>query len=204
MLLLKTLLQMGLTVGVLLVCVAYLTLFERKIIASMQIRKGPHVNGPFGLLQPLLDGVKLLLKEPIVPANANKILFFIAPMITFSLAVMAWAVIPFGGFSAISNINAGVMYLLAISSLGVYGIIIAGWASGSNYPFLGAMRSVSQMISYEVSMGLVLISVILMSGTLNLKQIVMAQQGLWYAVPLFPAFVIFLTIHLINIMKQSL
>jgi NADH-quinone oxidoreductase subunit H len=191
MLLLKTLLQMGITIGVLLVCVAYLTLFERKIIASMQIRKGPNVNGPFGLLQPLLDGVKLLLKEPIVPANANKILFFIAPMITFSLAVMAWAVIPFGGFSAISNINAGVMYLLAISSLGVYGIIIAGWASGSNYPFLGAMRSVSQMISYEVSMGLVLISVILMSGTLNLKQIVMAQQDLWYVVPLFPAFLIF-------------
>jgi NADH-quinone oxidoreductase subunit H len=191
MIFLKILLQIGLTIGILLICVAYLTLFERKIIASMQIRKGPNVNGPFGLLQPLLDGIKLLLKEPIVPSNANKILFFLAPVITFSLAVMAWAVIPFGGFSAIANINAGVMYLLAISSLGVYGIIIAGWSSGSNYPFLGAMRSVSQMISYEVSMGLVLISVILLSGSLNLKQIVLAQQGMWYVVPLFPAFVIF-------------
>ena len=191
MILLQTLLQIGLTIGILLISVAYLTLFERKVIASMQIRKGPNVNGPFGLLQPLLDGVKLLLKEPIIPSNANKILFFLAPVITFSLAVMAWAVIPFGGFSAIANINAGVMYLLAISSLGVYGIIIAGWSSGSNYPFLGAMRSVSQMISYEVSMGLVLISVILLSGSLNLKQIVLAQQDMWYAVPLFPAFVIF-------------
>jgi len=191
MIFLKILLQIGLTIGILLICVAYLTLFERKIIASMQIRKGPNVNGPFGLLQPLLDGIKLLLKESIVPSNANKILFFLAPVITFSLAVMAWAVIPFGGFSAIANINAGVMYLLAISSLGVYGIIIAGWSSGSNYPFLGAMRSVSQMISYEVSMGLVLISVILLSGSLNLKQIVLAQQGMWYVVPLFPAFVIF-------------
>ena len=168
---LKSLLQIGITVVLLLVAVAYLTLFERKVIAAMQIRQGPAVNGPFGLMQPLLDGLKLFFKEPIIPSNADKILFFLAPVITFSLAIVAWAVIPFGGSSVISNLNVGVLYLLAISSLGVYGIIIAGWSSGSNYPFLGAMRSVSQMISYEVSMGLIIVCVVLMSGSFNLKQI---------------------------------
>jgi len=191
MLILKALLQIGITIAVLLVAVAYLTLFERKVIAGMQMRKGPNVNGPFGLLQPLFDGLKLLFKEPILPTNADKILFLIAPMITFCLAIAAWAVIPFGGSSVISNINVGVLYLLAISSLGVYGIILAGWSSGSNYPFLGAMRSVSQMISYEVSMGLLIICVVLLSGTFNIKQIVEAQKSLWYFIPLFPAFVMF-------------
>ena len=191
MLILKALLQIGLTFAILLISVAYLTLFERKVIAGMQMRKGPDVNGPFGLLQPIFDGVKLLLKEPILPQKADKVLFLIAPMITFCLAIVAWAVIPFTGNSVISDINVGVLYLLAISSLGVYGIIIAGWSSGSNYPFLGAMRSVSQMISYEVSMGLLIVCVILLSGSFNLKQIVLAQKGMWNVIPLFPVFILF-------------
>jgi NADH-quinone oxidoreductase subunit H len=188
---LKALIQIGLTIGILLISVAYLTLFERKVIAAMQMRKGPNVNGPFGLLQPIFDGLKLLLKEPIIPTNSDKFLFLIAPMITFSLAMVAWAVIPFGGRSVISNLNVGVLYLLAISSLGVYGIIIAGWSSGSSYSFLGAMRSVSQMISYEVSMGLIVVCVVLLAGSYNIKQIVYAQKDMWFAIPLFPAFIIF-------------
>ena len=184
--------QIGLTIGILLLCVAYLTLFERKVIAAMQYRTGPALNGPFGLLQPLMDGVKLLLKEIVIPNKADKYTFILAPMITFFLALLAWAVIPMFEGGALANVNFGVMYLLAISSLGVYGIIIAGWASGSKYPFYGAIRSASQMISYEVSMGLIIVCVLMMAGTSNIEGIINAQRSLWYAIPLFPLFVIFL------------
>jgi len=175
----------------LLVAVAYLTYAERKVIGAMQMRRGPNVVGPFGLLQPLADGIKLLFKETILPAGSSRVVFVIAPMITFVLALVAWAVIPFGPGMVIADINVGILYLFAISSLGVYGIIMAGWASNSKYPFLGALRSAAQMVSYEVSMGFVIITVVLCAGTLNLTQIVEAQRGLWYAIPLLPMFVIF-------------
>ncbi len=189
---LENILQIGVTIGVLLGCVAYLTLFERKVIAAMQFRTGPAVNGPFGLLQPLLDGLKLLLKEIVIPNKADKYTFLLAPMITFLLALLAWAVIPMFDGGALANLNFGVLYLLAISSLGVYGIIIAGWASGSKYPFFGAIRSASQMISYEVSLGLIIVCVLMLSGSANIGEIVNAQKNHWLALPLFPLFVIFL------------
>ncbi len=189
--LIQNLVIIAITVAILLLSVAYLTLFERKVIGYMQLRKGPNVNGPFGILQPILDGVKLLLKEITTPAKSEKFTFFLAPMITFFLAIIAWAVIPFSPNGALANLNVGILYLLAISSLGVYGVIIAGWASGSKYPFFGAIRSSSQMISYEVSMGLIIICVLLFAGSLNLTEIVMAQKNMWFAIPLFPMFVIF-------------
>src|ERR1700760_1459067 len=172
----------------LLVSVAYMTYVDRKVWASIQLRRGPNVVGPFGLLQPMADGLKLMLKETIVPSSANTVLFLIAPMITFLTALIAWAVVPFDDGWVIANINVGILYLFAISSLGVYGIIIAGWASNSKYAFLGALRSAAQMVSYEVSIGFVLITVLLCVGSLNLSQVVLAQQKVWFAIPLLPMF----------------
>jgi len=175
----------------LLLAIAYLTYAERKVIAAMQMRKGPNVVGPFGLLQPIADGLKLLLKETIIPAGANRVVFVLAPMVTFILALVAWAVIPFGPGVVLADINVGILYLFAISSLGVYGIIMAGWASNSRYAFLGALRSAAQMVSYEVSIGFVIITVLLCVGSLNLSDIVLAQQNVWFAIPLLPMFVVF-------------
>src|SRR5579883_480616 len=178
----------------LLVAVAYLTYAERKVIAAMQMRKGPNVVGPFGLLQPIADGLKLLFKETVIPSGANRVVFVIAPMITFMLSLVAWAVIPFDRGWVIANINVGILYLFAISSLGVYGIIMAGWASNSKYAFLGALRSAAQMVSYEVSIGFVLVTVLLCVGSLNLSKVVLAQSGWfwnWFWLPLLPMFVIY-------------
>jgi len=175
----------------LLIGVAYLTYAERKVLAAMQLRKGPNVVGPFGLLQPFADALKMLMKETVVPSGSNRVLFLMAPMLTFSLAMLAWAVIPVNDGWAIADINVGILYLFAISSLGVYGIIIAGWASNSKYAFLGAMRSAAQMVSYEVSMGFVLVSVLLCVGSLNLTDVVLAQRHIWFCIPLFPMFVVF-------------
>ena len=175
----------------LLIAVAYLTLAERRVIGLMQLRKGPNIVGPFGLFQPFADALKLLSKETILPSGTSKTVFVIAPMLTFVLSLVAWAVIPFGEGMVIADVNIGILYLFAISSLGVYGVIMAGWASNSKYPFLGAMRSAAQMISYEVSLGLVIITVIMAAGSLNLTDIVMAQKEMWFCIPLFPMFVIF-------------
>ncbi len=175
----------------LLIGVAYLTFAERKVMAAMQMRKGPNVVGPFGLWQPFADALKMLFKETVIPTGADRLLFLLAPMITFGLAVIAWAVIPVDNHWAIANINIGVLYLFAISSLSVYGIIIAGWASNSKYAFLGALRSAAQMISYEVSIGFVIVTVLLCVGSLNLNDIVLAQRTVWFAIPLFPMFIVF-------------
>jgi NADH-quinone oxidoreductase subunit H len=183
--------QIMIVVGPLLIAVAYLTLAERRVIGFMQLRKGPNVVGPFGMLQPFADALKLMAKETILPAGANKVVFIIAPMLTFILSLVAWAVIPFGEGLVIADINVGILYLFAVSSLGVYGVIMAGWASNSKYAFLGALRSAAQMVSYEVSMGLVIINVLLCAGSLNLSAIIQAQEGMWFALPLFPMFIVF-------------
>ena len=174
-----------------LVSVAYLTYAERKVIGAMHLRKGPNMVGPFGLLQPLADGLKLFLKETVIPSGANRGVFVAAPCVTFILALVAWAVIPFDQGLVLADINVGILYLFAISSLGVYGILMAGWASNSRYAFLGAMRSAAQMVSYEISMGFIIVTVLLCVGSLNLSDIVMAQKTIWFVVPLFPIAVIF-------------
>nr|YP_009092501.1 NADH dehydrogenase subunit 1 [Cyanoptyche gloeocystis]AIM52087.1 NADH dehydrogenase subunit 1 [Cyanoptyche gloeocystis] len=176
----------------LLIGVAYLTLAERKVMASMQQRKGPNVVGIYGLLQPLADGLKLLLKETIIPDSANQIIFIVAPIITFTLSLISWIVIPFDNDISFINLNVGILYLFCISSLGVYGIIMSGWSSNSKYAFLGGLRSSAQMISYEVCIGFVLITIIICVGSLNLNDIVLAQRSIWFIIPHFPIFLIFL------------
>lgn len=175
----------------LLIGVAYFTLAERKFLSSIQRRRGPNVVGIFGLLQPLADGLKLLLKETILPTSSNLGIFLLAPIVTFTLSLLGWAVIPLGFGMVFSDLNVGLLYLFAISSLGVYGIIMAGWASNSKYAFLGGLRSAAQMVSYEVSMGFVLVNLLLCSGSLNLSSVVLSQKSVWYCFPLFPMFLVF-------------
>ena len=174
-----------------LVSVAMIVWLDRRIWAFVQKRQGPNVVGPFGLLQSLADALKYIFKEVIIPSSANKVIFILAPIITMTLALVSWAVIPFSATQVLANINVGILYLFAVSSLGVYGIIMGGWASNSKYPFLGAIRSAAQMVSYEVSIGVIIINVLLCVGSLNLSEIVMAQENLWFIIPLFPMFVIF-------------
>ena len=176
----------------LLIGIAFVVYFDRKIWAAVHLRRGPNVVGPFGLLQSFADGLKLLFKETVIPAGANKVVFLLAPVITFTLALIAWAVIPFGDGLVVADLNVGILYLFAVSSLGVYGIIMAGWASNSKYAFLGALRSAAQMVSYEVSIGFVIVTVLLCVGSLRLTDIVLAQKTVWFAIPLFPMFVIFI------------
>ena len=174
-----------------LVSVAMIVWLDRRIWGMVQKRRGPNVVGPFGLFQTLADALKYIFKEIIIPASANKVIFILAPIITMTLALVAWAVIPMSEDFVLSDINVGILYLFAISSLGVYGIIMGGWASNSKYPFLGAIRSAAQMVSYEVSIGIIIINVLLCVGSLNLKEIVLAQKDLWYVIPLFPMFIVF-------------
>lgn len=175
----------------LILLVAYLTYAERRVIGAMQLRCGPNVTGPFGLLQPIADALKLLWKETVIPTPANPVLFIGAPVATFTISLIAWAVIPVADQWVLSNINAGVLYILAVSSLGVYGILVAGWASNSKYAFLGALRACAQMISYELTLGLIVVCVLMLSGSMNLTEIVQAQRGLWFVIPLFPLFFLF-------------
>ncbi len=174
-----------------LVSVAMIVWLDRRVWAFVQKRRGPNVVGPFGLLQSLADGLKYVFKEIIIPASSNKIIFILAPIVTMTLALIAWSVIPFSETLVLADINVGILYLFAVSSLGVYGIIMGGWASNSKYPFLGAIRSAAQMVSYEVSIGVIIINVLLCVGSLNLSDIVKAQQNIWFVIPLFPMFVIF-------------
>jgi NADH-quinone oxidoreductase subunit H len=174
-----------------LVSVAMIVWLDRRIWAFVQKRQGPNVVGPFGLLQSLADALKYIFKEVIIPSSSNKIIFILAPIVTMTLALISWAVIPFSATQVLADINVGILYLFAVSSLGVYGIIMGGWASNSKYPFLGAIRSAAQMVSYEVSIGVIIINVLLCVGSLNLNDIVMAQENLWFVIPLFPMFVIF-------------
>jgi NADH-quinone oxidoreductase subunit H len=174
-----------------LVSVALIVWLDRRIWGAVQKRRGPNVVGPFGLLQTVADTLKYIFKEIIIPASSDKVIFLLAPVVTMTLALVAWAVIPFSNEFILADINVGILYLFAVSSLGVYGIIMGGWASNSKYPFLGAIRSAAQMVSYEVSIGIIIINVLLCVGSLNLKDIVNAQQDLWFVVPLFPMFVVF-------------
>lgn len=190
------------TVGfmvILLIGVAYLTYAERRVMGAMQLRIGPNVVGPFGLLQPFADALKLMHKETIIPSQSNPVLFILAPIITFSVSLAAWAVVPFDAGLVFADINVGILYLFAVSSLGVYGVIIAGWASNSRYAFLGALRSAAQMVSYEVSIGLVIVTVLLCVGSLNLTKIVEAQKTIWFALPLLPMFVV----HFVSALAET-
>ena len=186
------LMHIGILIGVILGAVAYYTYLERKVMGAMQMRQGPQTVGPFGLLQPIADGVKLLSKETIIPSQANGPVFIIAPMLLFTLALISWSVIPVSAQLVLADINVGILYLFAVSSMGVYGVIMAGWASNSKYAFLGALRSASQMVSYEVSMGLIIVCVLLCVGSLNLTEIITADRPVWVQIMLFPMFIVFL------------
>ena len=188
---LYNLLKIAALVVPVLIAVAMVVWVDRRVWGAVQLRKGPNVVGPFGLFQTFADALKYIFKEVIIPVRANKVIFIIAPIVTMSLALISWAVIPFSETLVLADINVGILYIFAVSSLGVYGIIMAGWASNSKYPFLGALRSAAQMVSYEVSIGLIIINVLLCAGSLNLRDIVLAQKNIWFAIPLFPMFVIF-------------
>ena len=188
---LVTLLKILIVVVPLLISVAYFTLAERKILGAIQRRRGPNVVGTFGLLQPLSDGFKLLVKETVLPSSSNKLIFVLSPIITFLISLMGWAVIPYDKYSFLSELNTGMMYLFAVSSLGVYGIIMSGWSSNSKYAFLGALRSTAQMVSYEVSLGFIIIVIILCAGSFNLNVIIESQKNVWYIIPFFPLFLMF-------------
>ena len=172
----------------LLISVAYFTLAERKILGAIQRRRGPNVVGVYGLLQPLSDGFKLLVKETVLPSTANKFIFIISPIITFVISLMGWAIIPYDKYSLLSELNVGVLYLFAVSSLGVYGIIMSGWSSNSKYAFLGALRSAAQMVSYEVSIGFIIVTVVVCCGSFNLQIIIESQKNIWFLIPFFPLF----------------
>jgi len=189
----SSLIKILLIIVPLLLCVAYFTLIERKVLGTIQRRVGPNVVGTYGLLQPLADGFKLLLKESIIPSSANKNIFIIAPLLTFIVSLLSWGVMPFDKHSTLAELNVGVMYLLAVSSLGFYGIALSGWSSNSKYPFLGSMRSTAQMISYEVSIGFIILIIILAVGSLNLQDIVVAQANAWFVIGFFPLFLMFFT-----------
>jgi len=186
-----TLVKILIIIVPLLVCTAYFTLVERKVMASIQRRRGPNVVGAYGLLQPLADGLKLLVKETIVPSNANKFIFILSPIITFVVSLMGWAIIPYDKYSVLAEVNIGVLYLFAVSSLGVYGIIMSGWSSNSKYAFLGALRSAAQMVSYEVSIGFIVITIVICCGSFNLQTIVESQRNVWFVIPFFPLFLMF-------------
>jgi len=175
----------------LLISVAYFTLAERKIMGAIHRRRGPNVIGVFGLLQPLADGFKLLVKETIVPSNSNKFLFIISPIITFVISLMGWSIIPYDKYSMLSDINIGILYIFAVSSLGVYGIIMSGWSSNSKYAFLGALRSAAQMVSYEVSIGFIMVTIVVCCGSFNLQNIIESQKYIWFIIPFFPLFLMF-------------
>lgn len=186
-----TLIKILIIIIPLLISVAYFTLAERKIMGAMQRRRGPNVIGVFGLLQPLADGLKLLVKETIIPSNSNKLLFILSPIITFVISLMGWAVIPYNKTAILSEINIGILYIFAISSLGVYGVIMSGWSSNSKYAFLGALRSAAQMVSYEVSIGFIIVTIVTCTGSFNLQLIVESQKNIWYIIPFFPLFLMF-------------
>lgn len=190
-LIIYTILKIFTVIIPLLISVAYFTIAERKIMGIIQRRKGPNVIGFVGLLQPLADGLKLFSKETILPSNSNVIIFLLAPILTFLLSLISWSVIPFSDELVLSDINVGILYLFATSSLGIYGIVMAGWSSNSKYPFLGALRSAAQMISYEISIGFIIVNVCICAGSFNLNNIVLAQKNVWFLVPLFPMFVVF-------------
>lgn len=191
MFILITLIKILIIVVPLLISVAYFTLAERKVLGAIQRRRGPNVVGVYGLLQPLSDGFKLLVKETVLPSSSNKIVFIISPIITFVLSLMGWAIIPYDKYSALAEINVGVLYLFAVSSLGVYGIIMSGWSSNSKYAFLGALRSTAQMVSYEVSIGFIIVTIVVCAGSFNLQTIIESQKNVWFVIPFFPLFLMF-------------